>query len=349
MKTDPITITVTPVGQNAYDRAAVPDDVHSFPGEYFTYRRQIEIQDCPHLLTTQNIREKKNIVYNFGKNSQFVLSNIFGRFQRGNDQNLIFTDKDLELAERAMRGDFDANCIGSEVRAAADISGGGDGNVFYRRVGTNVVELDDLTVGDEIDQALYWMKKIKSLNMEPYQFAMDGSGMGKTVYRALDKGGMAGFALVMANNAPTYKFQFADRYTELHYLIRDLLRLHMIRLPKHNKLIRDMQARRYVESAGRGVKCEPKEAHRSREKASPDYLDALVYLFHDFDQTQIDGMVEPVDSKRVTQGEDNRLTPMEEKAAEMARQGSNAFNQLDSQLPWFNEPARKGEQKLGWF
>lgn len=329
MKTDPITV---PEG---YDKAGAPDKVHHFPGEYFTYRRQIEIQDCPHLLTAQNIREKKNIVYNFGKNSQFVLSNIFGRFQRGNDQNLIFSDKDLELAERSMRGDFDKHCIGDDIRAAADISGGGDGNVFFRRIGTRVVECDDKTVGDEIDQAMYWMNKIKSMKMDPYQFCMDGSGMGKTVYRALDKGGLAGFTLFMANNAPTYKFQFADRYTELHYLIRDMLRLHVISLPKHNKLIRDMQSRRYVESSGRGVRCEPKEAHRSREKASPDYLDALVYLFHDFDQYQIDGMEEPVDEERIKREEDTRLTPMEQKAAEAAMAGSDPFHSIPDQLPWF--------------
>lgn len=320
----------------SYDAAHKPDKVHHFPGEYFSYRRQIEIQDCPHLLTAQNIREKKNIVYNFGKHSQFVLSNIFGRFQRGNDQNLIFSDKDLELAERSMNGDFDANCIGNDVRAAGDISGGGDGQVYLRRIGTRVVELDDLSMGDEIDQALYWIKKIKDHKMDPYQFCMDGSGMGKTVYRALDKSGLAGFSLFMANNAPTYKFEFADRYTELHYLIRDLLRLHLIKLPRHNKLIRDMQARRYVASStGKGVKAEPKDAHRSRERVSPDYLDALVYSFWDFDQSQIDGMVEPVDAGKAKQQEYNRLTPMEEKAAEMARSGSDVFHSIPDQLPWF--------------
>ncbi len=328
-----------------YDTAYKPDKVHHFHGEYFTYRRQIEIQDCPHLLTSQNIREKKNIVYNFGKHSQFVLSNIFGKFQRGNDQNLIFSDKDLELAERSMRGDFDGNCVGNDHRASADISGGGDGNVFGRRVGTRFVELDDLTVGDEIDQATYWVNKIKSLKMDPYQFCMDGQGIGKTVYRALDKGGLAGFTLFLANNAPVYKFQFADRYTELHYLVRDLLRLHIITLPRHNKLIRDMHARRFVESTGRGVRCEPKESHRSREKCSPDYLDMVIYSFWDFDQTQIDGIEEPVDTDRVKKQKDDRPTPMEEKAAEEAGISSDMFHSIPEQLPWFTgagEPRGRG-------
>jgi hypothetical protein len=305
-----------------------PNAKNYFPGEFWTYRAQIRFKDCEHLHTPDRLRERKNIELEYGRNSSFVMSTNEGEFPNAGDDNNIFWSKHIDLMKLAMLGANKGKTLDGDVRAAGDIAGGGNDSVFMLRKGTRIIEIDDKYQGDELLQAEYWVSKLKALNIEPYQFCMDGQGMGATVEKYMRRLGYTGVNLFMANNSPIFKFQYKDRYTEIHWMIRDLLLpLQVIDIPQCDKLLRDMRTRCFTTSGvDDAIKTEDKMEHRQREKCSPDYLDTLTYLFTDFNPTSLDNMT-PVESKKP---DENAPTKMEQEAIDSDR-GSDSFSILPAQ------------------
>ena len=268
---------------------------HDYHAEYqagtcmFTFRRVVSWDDCPHLQREDKLIERQNILKKYGKNSAFVQSMLYGRFQRSDEFNLIYTDDDLKMMRQAMLGGG-RKPVGSDVKAAGDISGGGDEQIMMLRIGTDVVMQDYRQCENELDQADYWVQTLRTLGIQPWQFAVDGGGLGATVANYMElRLGFNGIQRCQANVGPTYKFEFRDKYTEVHFLLKELLSAGVLRLKKFDEeLLKQMRSRRFVEmEAGEKIKTEPKPLHRKREKSSPDRLDTLVYLFYDFDRSLI--------------------------------------------------------------
>lgn len=207
---------------------------------------------------------------------------IHGRFQAAAEGNVIFLDEDIEAFRASMRGEFQS--LNGDIRAAGDISGGGDGQILMVRQGTKVLLIDEHQEANELLQARYWVETLRYLGIEPWQFTIDGGGMGSTVATYMEQDlHYVGLNRFMANNAPSMDFQFQDRYTELHWDIKELLAKKYLVLPWNARLIDEARRRKYVEMTGEKIKCQPKKEHRKEnEQRSPDRLDTLVYLFNDY-------------------------------------------------------------------
>lgn len=316
-----------------YEGIYEPDAIHMFPGEFWNYRRMIGAAELPHLQLPEKKRERKNIEKKYGKNSPFTKSMVHGQFQASSEGNNIFSDLQVDLLRTAMRGA--AKPLSGDVRAAGDVSGGGDGQVLMVREGTEILLIDEHKEPNDIEQADYWVKRLKFLGIEPWQFTLDGGGIGSTVGNYMElRLNFRGINRFNANNKPTYDFQFYDRYTELHWLIRSMLDQGVLKLPYQRTLLDEARSRRFVEMDKDKVKCEPKPAHRKRNKQqSPDFLDTLVYVFADFPahmflKTGIGGIIREQEQQRT---DENEPTPMELKAAQEARGGTDCFSGLQLQ------------------
>ena len=273
------------------DRFAI-DPINDYMTEYrniqsdFNYRRMLGMKDFPHLQTNTKRIERENLVKKYGANSAIVRSMNEGLFQRSEDFNLIYTDDDLNSMKAAMRGDNKGKTIGTDVEAAGDISGGGDEQILMLRIGTSVEMQDYNQCKIDLDQADYWVAKLKTLGLHPWQLTVDGGGLGATVANYMEQRLMfSGIKRAMANVGPKFKFEFRDKYTEVHFFIKELLSAGVLHLSRYDKvLLKQMRSRRFIEmESGEKLKTEPKPSHRKREHSSPDRLDTLVYLFYDFD------------------------------------------------------------------
>jgi len=260
------------------------DPVHHFPGEFWTYRRKLGSDVCPHLNSPLKKRERENIRKKYGSNSPFVKSMLEGEFQASSEGNMIYQDSDTNLMKESMAQSGDFTPTHGDIRAAGDISGGGDKQVLMIRCGTEILMIDSHECATDIEQAEYWVTMLKQLGIAPHQFTVDGGGIGSTVANYMElRLNYQGINRFMANNGPSFDFQFQDRYTELHWAIKDLLSYHALVVPWCPELVTQMRDRRYVEMAGdEKLKTEPKKDGRKRHGYSPDYLDTIVYLFNDF-------------------------------------------------------------------
>jgi|GEM_PF-4344942 len=266
-----------------YKTAYEPNKENMFPGAFWTYRRMIDWSVLPHLHTKHKKQERLNIEKKYGSRNPFTRSMLYGQFQASSEGNSIYEDLHIERMKKAMHGAYTPSP--GDVRAAGDISGGGDGQVLMVRQGTEVMLIDEHKEASEIEQAEYWVDTLKYLKIPAWHFTIDGGGIGAPVANYMElRLGYHGVNRFMSNNLPTHDYQFQDRYTELHWLIREMLNQHVLKLPWCQPLLDDMRARRYVEmSKDSKLKTEIKKEHRKRNRGkSPDYLDTLVYLFSDF-------------------------------------------------------------------
>lgn len=317
----------------SYSAAFTVDVKHDYLKEYrdgsglFTYRRMVSWDDCPHLQTGNKQIERNNLIKKYGLNSAFVRSMIFGQFQRAADYNPIYTENDLALMRKAMLRDF--RPVGNDIQAAGDISGGGDEQILLVRIGTEIVLQDYRQCADELDQADYWVTLLKELGIPPHRFAVDGGGLGATVANYMERRlGYSGIQRCQANTGPTYKFEFRDKYTEVHFFLKELLSANVLKFKQYDDvLLKQMRARRWIEmEAGEKIKTEPKPAHRRREKSSPDRLDTLVYLFYNFNPYLIPSRIGAV----YEQKEEHFISNIEREAEKNSLNFKGAFSKVPS-------------------
>ncbi len=271
----------------SYDKAYLPEPIHSFPGELWNYRRVISMNDCPHLQSPSRRRERENLEKKFGRNSAYVKSMVYGEFQATIDGNAVFDELTIGLLRDAMLGN--STPISGDIRASGDVSGGGDRQILMVREGTEIVYVDKAQHPTEIEMAEHWVRVLTGLGIYPHQFWIDGGGIGAPVANYMElRLGYSGINRFMANNSPTYDTEFKDRYTELHWWVKELLQYKVLKFTRmETDLLDDCKFRMYIELNDGKIKTEPKEDHRKRVKRSPDFLDTLVYLLADFNMDAI--------------------------------------------------------------
>ena len=259
-------------------------EYYSDNAETFSYRRMVDWNECPHLHDEDNLIERKNIIRKRGRNSAYVKSMLFAEFQRGDEHSMIYSDDDIELMKAAMRGEFKP--IGNDVAAGSDTSGGGDRQPMMVRLGTEVLYQERAPAGTKgIHHGKLLVKRLNFLGIHPWQLTLDGGGLGAEVANHMeDDLGYMGLKRAMANVGPQNKFEYKDKYSEIHYRIKELLSAGVLRLRWNDELLKQMRCRRFIEvDGGLKIKTERKPDHRAREKSSPDDLDTFVYTFYDFD------------------------------------------------------------------
>ena len=282
-------INTNPSKQYTYSSETIltPDPIHSFPGEYWNYRRIITWEQAPHLQTPKRVQERKNIEKKFGKNSAFVRSTLYGIGSEGAADNRIFSEDDIAALRVAMTPNSEFKANHGDTRSAADVSGTADGDamVVGVRNGTEILYIEEKSGLDDVGQAEYLVTFNRSLGIAPYQFIIDAGGVGAPIANRMEQTlGFYGVSRFQANVDPTLDYQFYDRYAELHWTLKELISYKVIVLPWNPMLLQNMRDRRYQEMSSKGgskIKVEDKKAHRKRVGGSPDVLDMVVYLISD--------------------------------------------------------------------
>lgn len=315
-----------------------PSKLYTFPDQLWTNRRMVGPEELPHLTEPKNLAYYRNLIKEKGLKSQFIQSMVFGRFAFSSAENNIFMERHVDLMREAMTGN--AKPMPGDIRAAGDVSGGGDKQVLMVREGTEILMIDMHRSDTEIEMAEYWVETLRSLDIYPHQFTIDGGGIGAPVANYMElRLGYAGINRFMANNNPSLDFEYADYYTEIHYWIKELLSYGVLKLPFNDALLEQMRNRLYVASNAIGrenrIKTEPKKAYRERHGGkSPDELDALVYLFSDFNMDAVRRGVASEVKKKVAI-HDNDGEPSKWEAEAVAGQaGGRSFECLKPQKPF---------------
>ncbi len=267
------------------DQMEEQDPIHSFPGEFFTYRRVVSWLECPHLRTPANKLERDNIKKEYGENSAFYRSMVLGMATDGDVESPIYTTEEVELMRTVAMVPGKASPQTGDIRVAADVSGTGTGDpmVLALRHGTHVLYFKEHMGMDDMAQADFLVDFCKKMNVAPHQFCIDGMGVGASVARRMEQThGFWGMNLFVTGNDPIWKDSFADRFTELHWLVKDLLSYNVLEMTWCPGILRDMRERQYIVQPTGKTKTQSKKDHRKLTGHSSDWLDTLVYLFADF-------------------------------------------------------------------
>lgn len=302
-----------------------PDGMANYdPNKLFTYRRIVSRDDCPHLLTEPFQVRRRAMEEKYGRNSAWIRSMIYGEFIASDSEDAIFEERHINLMRRAMRGEFKP--VDGDVRFAGDVSGGGDKMVIMGRQGSEIVLIKADDGQNEIAMADLWHRMLHHLGVTPSQFCVDGGGIGATVANYMEmKLDYYGIVRFMANKGPLDDVAYKDRYTELHWVVRELLEYEVLKLPFCQGLLDDMRQRRYIVMDGDKIKTEPKDKHRKRLGKSPDYLDTLIYLLADFPINELRGAAPAQQLRRSTEDE---LTKMEREALFGVKATGGAYSDL---------------------
>lgn len=299
------------------------------PDGYFTYRNQVTMWDCPHLMMPLKKAERERMKRKFGEDSFIYKSMVLGKFHRSDAYTNVFSENEIAMVINSMKGE--ANPWKGQKYAAMDPTGGGDAGVFMRRIGTRVDIIDDTRKSDELELADYWICKMRDLHMEPHQAWVDAMGLGGTVIKHMRRNGFSPNPFT-ANVKPTYSNIWKDRYSEILGMLKMMIQLNILALPMCHNLIRDMRSRRYVTMSDNKIKAEEKTKHRQRENFSPDYLDTLIYLFMDFDQTLLeDNLRNLVEQEQSLPDEPGAGSPIMLEAAKNLRGDNECFGGIPDQ------------------
>ena len=268
----------------AYDPPALNYDSKAI----WTYRLKVSRDMCPHLLGEKYEERRQALEKEYGKNSAFIQSMVYGEPQRGEEGDCIFLERHIDAMKAAMRGDFIPR--GGDTRAAGDISGGTgkDLSVLGFRQGTHVPEIMVTPAKSSILQADEWCDILKHVGIQPSQFIIDGGGLGQPVGDYMEqKCGFAGIQRAYQSNNPMCDIEYTNHYTEIHFWIRELLELEILKVKYCPQLLVEMRRRLFIERDDNRIRAEPKEKYRERHRESPNFLDTLIYLFWDFDMDSI--------------------------------------------------------------
>ena len=257
------------------------------PDELWTYRRMVNWKECPHLLTPRKLKQRENLIRTFGEDNPWIQSMLYGRFQRADTINLVFSRDHIEAIKRAMHGNPDAHK--GRPKASIDFSGGKDAQALMEARGGDIHTVTDFHESDEIALASKLVTFFRAKGIQPFDVIVDGGGLGGTVIKYMEgELGFIGLRKYLNNNRARHPKVFFDRYTEDHFRLRDMLIRNMLSLPNSDALLKQMRLRRYVIHTGR-IKMEDKDHLRKRGLRSPDQLDDLVMITTDI---PVDGFMD---------------------------------------------------------
>lgn len=271
------------------------------------YRDMVPRSRCPHLMTEDAQRRLRAEEEKYGYNHPTIRAKRECSFSVSEDSNLIFERRHIEAMLRAMRGEN--KTVGGDVRFSCDVGGdaGSDDTVMMGRIGSEIVFIRDRWEAiNEVQRAQEHTNLLRALRIEPHQLWIDGGGIGATVAKIMEfTHGYWGITRFMANNAAQDDTAYRDRYTELHWMLRELLEMDVLKLPYCAKLLRDMRERLFVEVDDR-VKTQPKagngsNTHRAKYGHSPNHLDALIYVLADFPIDSIRAVKQQPEAAKVAQ------------------------------------------------
>jgi hypothetical protein len=238
-------------------------------------------RDYPHIVSPDRNRM---VAAEYGKDSDVYRVRVLGEFPR-EDPNNVMGIHDLE----ACTANNPVGCAGiTELYDWNQALGidfaryGSDESVVARRAGLAIVDYQIFVKREPTDVADYAMTLQSDAGWDDQDtwYVPDAGGMGQGVlgqfYRAKKR------VLEFHTQGRPFDKQFADKYSEAWFALRELVRERICYLPKDQRLLKQLSTRQYAIDRKGKIKVETKDEWRKRLEVteSPDRADAIVMAFY---------------------------------------------------------------------
>lgn len=215
----------------------------------------------------------------WGVGHPFWHSRVLGDFPPTSTRGVI----PMYLVERAMneeeraRAHNEARTAGAPIIFGLDVARYGENKcVLIARQGDAVILVESWHHASTMETSGRVTKMFRE--MAPQLVIVDEVGVGAGVVDRLRENGLPIIGFNSGHRAFT-PGQFANRRSELWWLLRNRFEHRRLWLPKHDILFGELIAPEYEHTSAGRVRVESKETMLERGVASPDHADALVMSF----------------------------------------------------------------------
>ncbi|WP_428411957.1 hypothetical protein [Pararhizobium sp.] len=226
--------------------------------------------DCPHLMNDpQRRRDIEEQIAIRGRLDQFVQSMAFGEFA-ASGENMVFN---MLHVDHAMSGLVQG--WGDQLRAAVDLSGGGDEAPLYIRRGNRCFldssfrESDAPTLNNKLKA------RFVANQLEPGWITADEGGLGDPICDFLRRDGWNVERINFGSKAEE-PLKYRNARAEMYFRLAQRIGRHEIALPNDPVLREQLGWQQYELDEGNKIKLIPKEQMPS----SPDRADTVAMLYY---------------------------------------------------------------------
>lgn len=239
-------------------------------------------RDYPHLLSPTRNRQ---IEWEFGRDSDAYRIAVLGEFPL-QDPNTVISLEDLMICTRTNL----LGCAGiTDVLKVNRAFGldyarfGNDESVVVQRQGLAVVHMKVFVKREPVEATDYAfrLQHDSSWSDTDCWYVFDAGGMGQGVASSYYEAKKQPFEFHTQGRAAN-KAQFADIYSEAWWMLRNLVREHIVRIPNDPRLLKQLSTRQYGHDRKGKIKVESKDEWKDRLEIdeSPDRADAIVMAFY---------------------------------------------------------------------
>jgi len=239
-------------------------------------------RDYPHLVSPSRNRQ---IEWEYGRDSDVYRIRVLGEFPH-EDPNTVMGLRDLTICTKTnLMGCASITDIMS-VNQAIGIDYarfGGDESVVARRAGLAIVDFKTFVKTEPISVTDYafQLQYDSHWSDDDCWFIPDAGGMGQGVVYSFHEAGKNVLEF-HTQGRPYDSAMFADIYSEAWWMLRNLVREHIVRIPNDARLLKQLSTRQYYTDRKGKLKVETKDEWRKRMEVSesPDRADAIVMAFY---------------------------------------------------------------------
>jgi phage terminase large subunit len=230
----------------------------------------VDLKECSHI-PKEKIEQTIAI---FGLDHPHTRSTIFGEFQETDDgATPIFSELDIQ-------SNLDANIenLMGPIVAGCDFAAGTDSNVIVRRCGNHVPSGSIITWKDvdTVRAAAMFSHHFDQLRLEPGEAFGDSGGLGTTFCDLLARHWKIN-RVNACEKSPDPRYANLGAY--LWFETARKVRLHQIKLPKNEVLIKQLKSRHVKFDPSGKLAVEDKKEMKARGLSSPDVADAFCLAF----------------------------------------------------------------------
>jgi len=239
-------------------------------------------RDYPHIVSPSR---NKQLEWEYGRDSDQYRIRVLGEFPH-EDPNNVMGLRDLTICTKT-------NLLGcasiKDMMAVNKAIGidysrfGGDESVVAQRHGLAITHFKTFVKTEPISVTDYAFQLQHDAHWKDADcwYIPDAGGLGQGVMHSFHEGGKN--VLEFHTQARPYdSAMFADLYSEAWWMLRNLVREHIVRLPNDARLLKQLSTRQYYTDRKGKLKVETKDEWRKRMEVSesPDRADAIVYAFY---------------------------------------------------------------------